>query len=407
MNPPVAVQGHVNVVLGEPRAHLVVIGPGHNVTHALERYAKDYNLQNGVICSCVGDIDEVRLVTQRARGGALKTAKHPRTIVSGSGNVSAVGPCRLNVLMVGRTGKAQGGQLHSCKVRKGSSVEVCLTEVPGLFLQRAPNRKSEDYTGEHHFCGVLHGFPQSIGWQTLEEAAVNFPATGFASAGIPPSAAGPAAAAPASSPSAAGVPSWSLLSTDKIACADSQLTLEGGGGSRVSASLGFAGTSPQAHSALPSLRGKGTPASPPVFNFSNMFAAAGASAGPSPADSPAHVKSTAPLSDASAASAASSEWESLEELDNPPPTNAARKSSSQMPTLRKMDRSVSSPNVSPLDASAVPPLPPGSPLSPQSPGEQGGLTWVNGVGGKIKNSRSMPRMGSSDEEAGEENFGIC
>lgn len=68
MNPPVAVQGHVNVVLGEPRAHLVVIGPGHNVTHALERYAKDYNLQNGVICSCVGDIDEVRLVTQRARG---------------------------------------------------------------------------------------------------------------------------------------------------------------------------------------------------------------------------------------------------------------------------------------------------------------------------------------------------
>ena len=81
MNPPVNVQSHVVM---EPRAHLVVVGPGHNLIDALERYAKEQNLQNGIICSCVGDIDLVTLVVQRAHGNFPSRSQlplvHPRPL---------------------------------------------------------------------------------------------------------------------------------------------------------------------------------------------------------------------------------------------------------------------------------------------------------------------------------------
>ena len=86
MNPPVNPPGQVqsHVVTMEPRAHLVVVGPGHNLIEALERYAQEQNLQNGIICSCVGDIEVVTLVVQRAQGTFPRRSQpspvHPRPL---------------------------------------------------------------------------------------------------------------------------------------------------------------------------------------------------------------------------------------------------------------------------------------------------------------------------------------
>jgi hypothetical protein len=44
--------------------------------------------------------------------------------------------------MVGRSGKMEAGQLHSCTVMPMSSVEILLTEVPGLKMQRKPHETS-------------------------------------------------------------------------------------------------------------------------------------------------------------------------------------------------------------------------------------------------------------------------
>jgi hypothetical protein len=51
-----------------PRAFPIIIGGGENVLACLEKFARDNDLQNGIVSSFVGDIENVETVVGRVHG---------------------------------------------------------------------------------------------------------------------------------------------------------------------------------------------------------------------------------------------------------------------------------------------------------------------------------------------------
>ena len=115
--------------------HALRLSPGADLKSSLQTYAREQQLQAGVILTCVGSLTDVHLRLANQEEGTRYRGHYE--IVSLVGTLTAEG-MHLHLSLADSSGATFGGHLlEGCRVY--TTAEIALAELPGYRFTREPD----------------------------------------------------------------------------------------------------------------------------------------------------------------------------------------------------------------------------------------------------------------------------
>lgn len=121
------------------KTHVFRLHPGQLLREEIEKFAREKNIQAGVIVTCVGNVSKA--ILRMANATVIKTWEGTYEIVSLVGTVEAT-DSHLHLCISDEQGNAFGGHLKNGTI-VGVTAEVVIGEIEGVQF----SREFDDATG--------------------------------------------------------------------------------------------------------------------------------------------------------------------------------------------------------------------------------------------------------------------